>query len=243
MNKNRLKEFNDKASWLRKGVLYHRGKHNEIVKENTIEAFKGAVEDGLGVELDVRLTKDNQVVVSHDGNLKRVFGIEKIIEESNYEEIKEYVPLFKDVLNLINDKVGVMVEVKSSKVGMLEEETYKILKEYKGRCVIVSFNPFTLNYFRKKDPSIIRGQLSYNYKDSKYNCILKLALKKMWLNIFSKPHFISYGIDGFDYKLLNKYHKKGYFIIGWTYSCEENKLNLKKVYDNMIIEKLSIKEF
>ena len=62
-------------------------------------------------------------------------------------------------------------------------------------------------------------------------------------NIFSKPHFISYGIDDCDYSLLKKYRRKGYFIIGWTYKSEENKLKLKAVYDNMIIEGLAIKEF
>ena len=44
-------------------------------------------------------------------------------------------------------------------------------------------------------------------------------------------------------KLLKKYRKKGYFIIGWTYKSEDNKLKLKEVYDNMIIEELAIKEF
>ena len=131
----------------------------------------------------------------------------------------------------------------SNKVGDLEGETYKILKEYKGRYVIVSFNPFTLSYFRKRDPSIIRGQLSCSYKDSKYNFFLKLALKRMWLNVFSKPHFISYGINGYNYKLLNKYRKKGCFIIGWTYNNDKDRLELKKVFNNMIIENLSIREF
>lgn len=242
MNK-RINEFNEKAKWLRDGVLYHRGKHGKGVKENSMDAFRGAIEDNLGVELDVRITKDNKVVVSHDSNLKRVFGKDIIIEDSNYEDIKECVPLFSDVLNLIDDKIGVMVEVKSSKVGKLEEEVYRILKNYKGRYVIVSFNPFSLRYFRKKDSSIIRGQLSCSYKDSKYNKLMKISLRNMWFNVFSKPHFISYGIDGYSYKLLNKYKQKGCFIIGWTYNNDINKKELKKIFDNMIIEDLSIREF
>lgn len=241
--KKRIKEFNEKAQWLRDGVLYHRGKHNKYIKENSIEAFKGAISDGLGVELDVRITKDNYVVVSHDDSLKRVYGKDILIEDSRYEDVKEYVPLFGDVLNLINDQIGVMVEIKSNKVGRLEEEVCKILKEYKGRYVIVSFNPMSLKYIRKREPSIIRGQLSYNYKDSKFNWLMKVALRNLWFNMLSKPHFISYGIKGYSYKLLNKYRKNGCFIIGWTYNNDKDKNELKKVFDNMIIEDLSIREF
>jgi hypothetical protein len=136
-----------------------------------------------------------------------------------------------------------MIEIKSTRVGKLEELVYEYLKGYKGRYVIVSFNPYTLRYFKKKDSKIIRGQLSYNYKDSKFNWFMKIALRKMWFNTISKPHFISYGIDDYDKKVLAKYRKKGYFIIGWTYKSEDNKEELLKIYDNMIIENLSIKEF
>ena len=86
MRKKRIEEFDDKCEWLKKGVIYHRGKHSEFVKENTIEAFDLSIKDSLGIEFDVRMTKDNMVVVSHDDNLKRVFGIDKKICESTYED-------------------------------------------------------------------------------------------------------------------------------------------------------------
>ena len=247
MSKKIIEEFNQQAGWLKNGMVYHRGKHDDKVKENTMKAFEEAIKDNLAIEYDVRLTKDNKVVVCHDDNLKRVFGIDKKISESTYEEIKEYsnneVPLFEDVLNLVNDQIGMVVEVKSTGVGRLEEAVYNLLKEYKGRYVIESFNPMCLRYFKKKDPSIIRGQLSYNYENSKYNFIFKVFLRKMWFNIFSNPHFISYGINGYDEKVLAKYRKKGYFIIGWTYNDESRREELSKMFDNMIMEGLSTKEF
>lgn len=247
MSKKLIKQFNEKASWLRKGVICHRGKHGGDVKENTLDAFKLAIEDNLGIELDVRLSKDMQVVVFHDSSLKRIFGVNKNVEECTYEEIKGYtnneVPLLKDVLSIVNDNVGLMIEIKSTKVGKLEEKVYEILKDYKGRYVIMSFNPLTLKYFYKKDSSIIRGQLACCFKKSDYNFIFRFVLKRMWFNFLARPHFISYGIEDCNYKLLQKYRKKGYFIIGWTYNNEKNKLKLKTVYDNMIMEDLSIKEF
>lgn len=247
MLKKRIEKFNEEAYWLKEGVLYHRGKHNLNIKENTIEAFEGAIEDNLGVELDVRLTKDCKVVVSHDSSLERVYGVCKKIEDLNYEEICEVtnnsIPLFSDVLNLVNGRIGIMVEVKPFKRMTLAEKTYELLKEYKGKFVVVCFDPFVLRYFKKKDKNIIRGQLSYSYYDSKLSKIKKFLLSHMWLNIISEPHFISYGIDHCNYKLLNKFHKKGYFIIGWTYKDEKNKVALKEIYDNMIVENIEIREF
>ena len=247
MLKNRLKQFEEKCAWLRENVLYHRGKHNDSVRENTIEAFKGAVSDNLGVELDVRLTLDNKVVVSHDDSLKRIYGKDLKISELTYKEICEVtnsdIPLFEDVLSLIDGKIGVMVEIKPIKVKELVNKVYEILKDYKGKYVVVSFSPFALKCLKKYDKNIIRGQLSYNYEDSKFNSFMKFCLSHLLFNFISKPHFISYGIDNCDYKILDRAKKKGYFIIGWTYKKDDNKDELLKYYDNMIIENIELRKF
>lgn len=247
MLKDRLKEFESKASWLRKGVLHHRGKHSSEIRENTMKAMEGAIRDKLGVELDVRLTKDNFVVVAHDDSLQRIYGVDLKISELTYSEVCNYtngeIPLFSDVLKEIDGKIGVMVEVKSMKVRKLVEQVYNILKDYKGEYVVVSFNPYVLKLFRKLDKSIIRGQLSYSYKDSKINKAFKFCLSHLLFNFISKPHFISYGIENCDYKVLDKMRKKGYFIIGWTYRNNENKEQLIKFYDNMIVEHIELREF
>jgi len=246
MIKKIIKEFDKKAGWLKEGIVYHRGKHNSIVKENTLEAIKGAMDDNLAVEIDVRLTKDLKVAVSHDDSLKRVFNVEKKISELSYEEVCQVtnngVPLLTDVFNLVDDKIPLMIEIKSGN-SLLKKKVYELLKNYKGRYVIVCFNPFILRYFRKKDSSIIRGQLSHSFNNSKHSKLTKFLLSRMMLNVFSKPHFISYGINECNTKLLAKYKKKGYFIIGWTYKDERNREILSKIFDNMIVEELSIREF
>lgn len=247
MLKDRLKEFESRANWLREGVLYHRGKHNENVKENTIKAFELAVEDNLGVELDVRLTKDNKVVVAHDDSLKRIYGLDLNISDLSYDEVCKYtnndIPLFEDVLKLIDGEIGVMVEIKPDNINELVNKTYDILKNYKGEYVVVSFSPVVLKLIRKKDSSIIRGQLSYSYTDSKMNSFMKYFLSRLLFNFISKPHFISYGIKNCNYKVLKRCRKKGYFVIGWTYRDNSNKEKLLEYYDNMIVEKIELREF
>ena len=63
MRKKLIRHFDNHAEWLKKGVVYHRGKHDSVVKENSLDAIKRAIDDNLSIECDVRLTKDEKVVV------------------------------------------------------------------------------------------------------------------------------------------------------------------------------------
>ena len=55
-----------KIEWLDKYPIAHRGYHNQEVPENTLEAFKLAVDNNYAIELDIQFTKDYQIVVFHD---------------------------------------------------------------------------------------------------------------------------------------------------------------------------------
>lgn len=79
-----------------KKIYYaHRGLHYNAgnAPENTMAAFERAVKAGYGIELDVQLTKDGQVVVTHDFHLRRNCGIDKEVDECTYEELCQY-PVF-----------------------------------------------------------------------------------------------------------------------------------------------------
>ena len=100
----------------------HRGLHDNESEapENTLAAFKKAVDQGYGIELDVQLTKDGQVVVAHDFTLKRNCGVNLDIDTLTYEELQRFpifksnerIPLFTDVLQVVDGKVPLIVELK-----------------------------------------------------------------------------------------------------------------------------------
>ena len=71
-----------------KGIA-HRGLHNEKYTENGMLAFKNAIDNNVSFELDVHLTKDNDLIVCHDSELKRTTGKEGIIEDLTVKEIKD----------------------------------------------------------------------------------------------------------------------------------------------------------
>ena len=75
-----------------RGVNFaHRGLHtrDRAVPENSLEAFRLAARAGYGIELDVRLSRDGQVVVFHDDDLKRVCGVDKRVDELDWAELRE----------------------------------------------------------------------------------------------------------------------------------------------------------
>ena len=105
------------------GVHYaHRGlfDNNSDAPENSIAAFKKAVDAGYGIELDVQLSKDNKLVVFHDATLNRMCGIDGKVWEYTLEELKQFrllgsneqIPTFEEFLAVVDGKVPFILEYK-----------------------------------------------------------------------------------------------------------------------------------
>ena len=229
---------------LTKNIISHRGIHdNKTVYENTLEAFKLALKKKYTIELDVHLTKDNQIIVFHDYNTKRITNKNQLIEKTSYKDLNNqniiHIPTLKEVLKLVNGKVPLLIEIKQeNKVGPLEQELMNILNAYQGEYAIQSFNVMTLIWFKKHYPNILRGQLSYNYKTIRMNKITKILLKNMFFNFLTKPNFISYKYNELSERKIKKYRKKGIILLAWTINNKNNYNKYKDIYDNLICEKI-----
>lgn len=232
--------------FLKETIIAHRGVHNEKdIIENSLEAFKEAVNKNYIIELDVHFLKDGEVVVFHDDNIERMTGINKNLKDCTYDEIRNikllnkntYIPKFSDVLKLVDGKVPTLIELKNdNKVGLLESSLVQILKKYNGKYAVQSFNPLSIMWFKNNYPNIIRGQLVCKFKNKKMDNIKKFILKTMFFNIITNPDFISHSVDDLSYKEVNKI-KKNKFILGWTVRNKERYDELIKYYDNLICEK------
>ena len=187
------------------GVAYaHRGLHNELVPENSMEAFVLAKQAGFGVELDVHLLKDGTLAVFHDGDLLRMTGREGHITDLTGEQLKDYklngteqtIPLFRDVLKMFDGKVPLIVELKAdNNCADLCAQAVKELESYQGVYCIESFDPRCVHWLRKNRPDIIRGQLCRNFfktDKTKLPWILKVVLSNQLLNFLTKPDFVAY---------------------------------------------------
>jgi len=138
-------------------VIAHRGA-SAIAPENTLAAINKAIEIGADVvEVDVHLTKDEQLIVIHDKNLKRTTGINKSIKNCNYNDIKqlnvrnrflkEYpnqtIPTLKEVIQTINRRCKLLIEIKegSPYYPDIEQKVLDLIKELNAEdfCLMHSF--------------------------------------------------------------------------------------------------------
>lgn len=98
-------------------IISHRGEHdNRSIYENTLAAFDRALAQGTwGIEFDLRWTRDLQPVVTHDPDLKRVFGHDITIAEVAFDELRSrcpQVPLLSEVVARYGRKMHFMIELK-----------------------------------------------------------------------------------------------------------------------------------
>ena len=224
----------------------HRGLHkkDKTVPENSLAAFRRAVKAGYGVEMDVHITADDQLVVFHDDTLKRMIpgAPEGRIETFTLAELKEFrllkteeqIPTFEEALAVLAGRVPLILEIKSGpRNARLCALTAGVLAQYNGPVCIESFDPFILRWFKKNAPQYLRGQLAQRPEDYKESLPLAQAriVGNLFTNFAARPHFIAYRIGDkpFTVRLCEA---MGAMKAGWT----SREWKHEKDYDMVIFE-------
>lgn len=189
---------------LRDWYYAHRGLHGNGAPENSMAAFRAAKEAGYGFELDIHLMKDGNLAVTHDSSLLRCAGIDVEIEDLTVRELDDYrlegtdekIPLFYEVLDMVQGSVPLIVELKSSNKNhaALCRAVCALLDTYQGTYCIESFDPQCVYWLRKHRKDIVRGQLVKNFFRSGGDIpiVIKFALRHQLLNVFTRPDFVAY---------------------------------------------------
>lgn len=190
--------------------IAHRGLFDDNIKENTIEAFDNAFNNGYeGIEFDVRLTKDKIPVILHDSFLSRVFEVKGLLKNYTYQELldnKIEIPKFEDVISRYNNKV-MIIELKE------RIDITKYIKDKRNLYYISSFNYDYISYLNKSvyyKLGVINYILNSGIDYSKIDFIMVLD------SIYNKKLFklkdieiIIYGVIG----NINSYNKELKYIV------------------------------
>lgn len=226
------------------GVRYaHRGWHMKpAVPENSLAAFRRALDKGWGAELDVHLLKDGTLAVFHDSDLRRCAGEEGDIEDLDREGLarlrlegtEEPVPLFDEVLALFEGKAPLIIELKSHKGNYkaLTEAVIARLDRYKGDYCVESFDPRVLMVLRRERPAILRGQLAMDFRPGGEPLPgwQRFALRNLLMNFLTVPDFIAYRFEDRQ-RLALKLCKRVWGVkeASWTLRSMDNLLTAEAV--------------
>lgn len=222
-------------------VTAHRG-FSAAAPENTLPAFQLAIDQGCErAELDVQMTKDGVVMVTHDTNMRRCAGRSQNIYDLTYDEVrkldagrwfgKKYagtkVPTLAEVLDLCKGKIELNIEIKpNAATPELEAETLRIIREkgFENNCVITSQSYETLCKVKELAPGISTGYILALGVGSYYD--LPAA------DFFSvESTFITSG-------MVQQVHLHGKTVSAWTVNREEDASDLLSLgVDDIITDK------
>ena len=188
----------------------HRGA-KAYEPENTLRSFKKAIEIGVdAVELDVRKTKDNQLVVIHDADVKRTTNGRGLVNELTLEEIKgfstekgEKIPTLKEALDFLDKKVKIVVELKEAD---LENQVLSLVRESRleENVIIISFMEEALRRVRELNKEVETGLIYVKHKNP-VKAAIDLKARYL-LPLYRFTHIAN----------VQKAHEKGLKVIVWT---------------------------
>jgi len=201
-------------------IIGHRGAAGRL-PENTLKSINYAINVGVDiVEVDVRATRDNVLVVFHDADFKRLADVDVPVRSVEYSWIKssilingEHVPLLEEVIDVVKDKVGLFIEIKEPDTtkGVIELVRSSGIIE---QVAIISFYDEALITAKRLEPRIVTG-LIYAQPPGRVLDAFKLGAK-----IVLPQYKIA------SEKSINLAHKYNLRVVAWTINSRVEALRL-----------------
>lgn len=217
-------------------IIAHRGVTYSGYPENSIPGFRAVLDEGYdGVEMDVRLTKDKELVVFHDIRLERLTeggrgmvrtktlaDLQKLKLKNN--KVETYIPSLADVLALYKSAhILINVEIKSEFPlrGKIEQRVVDLIYEFglQRNIIISSFNPLVVKKMQKVDPALKTGFIYEKRMPRLNQRLAKGLIVDSW-----HPNY-----NGITESLLEKARESGSTVFPWTVNDEEEMLRMKKM--------------
>ena len=236
--------------WLTERPIAHRGLHDRAagVPENSLAAFRAAIQAGYPIELDVRQSADGRAVVFHDRGLARTTGVDGRIGGTSAAELAELrlhdsdegIPSLAEVLDLVAGRVPIIVEIKSEAYcpHRIEQRVLAALRGYRGDYVVSSFNGRTLSRLWAHAPEVPRGlncgQVSRHMSGLPWR--ERWALRDVVDIHHGRPDFIVYDRRDLPCAPARRVRAAGLPLLSFTVRDDNEARRLAPHVDNIIFE-------
>lgn len=215
--------MDDTGSWLTRQAYAHRGLHDRAVPENSLAAFSAAIERGLGIECDLRVSMDGRAMVFHDAALERLTGQAGLTQAHSVGDLTalrlggsdQYIPTLRDMLDLVAGRVPLLLELKTDRRESVHKLCRAVRRDiigYEGDIAVMSFDPRIGNWFAKRLPDMMRGLVitEENARTMSGAARRRLAVRH------AKPHFLAYDVRDLPSNFAARHKHKGLPILTWT---------------------------
>ncbi len=240
----------ERVAFLAQQAYAHRGLHGGAIVENSRAAFRGAINRGLGIELDVQAARGGNAFVFHDAVLDRLTDSTGPIGKKLAPELdkillsgtSETIPSLAEILALVDGHVPILIEVKSGSrsVGGLCLAVRRALEGYRGQVAVMSFNPEVGHWFHEHAPRLVRGLVVTQEGQSGPWQKLRgqfIRHASLWR---AKPDFLAYDIRDLPASFPAAQRKRGLKVLTWTVrSAWQEELALEAA-DEIIFERPSL---
>lgn len=212
----------------------HRG-FSAAYPENTLLAYQKAVEAGCdGIEMDVRLSADREIVISHDGKMERMAGVKGHVRDYTLAALKQYnfagdhteagfVPIctlaeYFDYIRTTNVVTNIEVKSDVGNFGELEEKCVTMIRDFglQDKIIFSSFNHFSMVYCKKIAPEIQTGLLFGTKYSEEFADMGFAEYAKFCKADYLHPHY-----SGMSPEDVVEAQKKGIGVNVWTVNDEE----------------------
>lgn len=200
----------------------HRGLHGPGRIENSRAAFIAAMDQGYGIELDVRVSGDGEAMVFHDADLGRLTGAAGPVGDRTAAALgrltlrgsDETIPTLSEILELVGGRVPLLIELKAARrnASPLSAAVERALRNDRGDAAVMSFNPEVARWFARHAASRMRGLVLSERQRSGVMARIERALAVRR----ARPHFIACDVRDLPSRFAAARRRAGVRLFAWT---------------------------
>lgn len=232
-----------KVAWLGEQDYAHRGLHGAGVPENSMAAFRAAIDLGLGIECDVQRSGDGQAMVFHDWELDRLTGQTGAVARMSAEQLGQValtggtdpIPTLRQVLSEVAGRVPILIEIKSrrqDRIAALCLAVRRVLEGYTGPHAVMSFDPRVSRWYSQHSPHTVRGLVVSEGEDRALPGMIRRRLA-LW---HARPNFLAYDVRDLPSRFAAGQRARGLPVATWTVRSAEHRARAARYADADIAE-------
>lgn len=228
-------------SWLTARPIAHRGFHdlNKARWENTLSAFRAAIDHGYAIECDVHLSSDGIPVVFHDHDLKRLTGTEGHVLDRTARQMADlriggtddHAPTLKELLDLTAGRVPLVIELKGTegRDDGLAAAVLALVKAYDGKAAVMSFDHWLIRQLVADAGDVPVGLTAHGNKPEELEAHFSMLAHPI--------DFVSFGVHDLPSPFVAFVREKlGLPVITWTVRDKQSEALTAAHADQMTFE-------